>query len=40
MDMMRAGESFQAAPTPIEGGDQTVTASVTVRFALGRESGG
>jgi hypothetical protein len=40
MDMMRAGESFRAAPTPIEGGDQTVTASVTVRFALGRESGG
>jgi uncharacterized protein len=31
--MMRA----EAAPTPIESGDQTVTANVTVRFALGPE---
>lgn len=30
----------QAAPTPIEAGEQTVTASVTIRFALGRELGG
>lgn len=30
----------QAAPTPIEAGDQTVTASVTIRFALGPELGG
>ena len=29
----------QAAPTPIEAGDQTVTASVTIRFALGPEIG-
>lgn len=30
----------QAAPTPIEAGDQTVTASVTIRFALGPELSG
>jgi uncharacterized protein YggE len=30
----------QAAPTPIEAGDQTVTATVTIRFALGPELGG
>jgi len=29
----------QAAPTPIEAGDQTVTASVSIRFALGPEIG-
>lgn len=28
------------APTPIEAGDQTVSASVSIRFALGPESGG
>jgi uncharacterized protein YggE len=27
--------SMQAAPTPIEAGDQTVNANVTIRFALG-----
>jgi uncharacterized protein YggE len=27
--------SVQAAPTPIEAGDQTVSANVTIRFALG-----
>jgi uncharacterized protein YggE len=37
---MRAFASAQAAPTPIEAGDQTVTASVTIRFALGPEMGG
>ncbi len=30
----------RAADTPVEVGDQTVTASVTIRFALGPESGG
>ena len=30
----------QAAPTPIEAGDQRVTATVTIRFALGPELGG
>jgi uncharacterized protein YggE len=30
----------QAAPTPIEAADQTITANVTVRFALGPASGG
>jgi len=30
----------QAAPTPIEAGDQRVTAAVTIRFALGPELGG
>ena len=30
----------QAAPTPIEVEDQTVTAFVTIRFALGPELGG
>ncbi len=30
----------QAAPTPIEAGDQSVTATVTIRFALGPELGG
>ncbi len=29
----------QAAPTPIEAGDQSVTATVTIRFALGPELG-
>ena len=29
----------RAADTPVEVGDQTVTASVTIRFALGPESG-
>jgi len=32
--------ALQAAPTPIEASDQTVTATVTIRFALGPESGG
>ena len=32
--------SARATDTPIEAGDQTVTASVTIRFALGPESGG
>jgi len=32
--------SVRAADTPVEAGDQTVTASVTIRFALGPESGG
>lgn len=31
---------MQAAPTPIEAGDQTVTASVFIRFAIGPEVGG
>ena len=37
--MARATVAFeaQAAPTPIEAGGQTVSASVTVRFALGPE---
>jgi uncharacterized protein YggE len=35
--MMRAAE---AVPTPIEASDQTVTASVTIRFALGPSTGG
>lgn len=30
----------RVADTPIEAGDQTVTASVSIRFALGPESGG
>jgi len=30
-----AMRTVQAAPTPIEAGDQTVTANVTIRFALG-----
>jgi uncharacterized protein len=30
----------RAATTPIEAGDQTVSASVSIRFALGRELGG
>jgi uncharacterized protein YggE len=34
--MMRA----EAAPTPIEAADQRVTASVTIRFALGPATGG
>lgn len=34
--LMRA----EAAPTPIEAGDRTVTANVTVRFALGPERPG
>lgn len=33
-------ERAQAAPTPVEAGDQTVTANVSIRFALGRETGG
>jgi uncharacterized protein YggE len=32
-----AMRAMQAAPTPIEAGDQAVTANVTIRFALGRE---
>jgi uncharacterized protein YggE len=32
--------SFRVATTPIEVGDQTVSASVSVRFALGSELGG
>jgi uncharacterized protein YggE len=32
--------AMRAADTPVEVGDQTVTASVTIRFALGPESGG
>ena len=32
--------SMRAADTPIEVGDQTVTASVSIRFALGPEAGG
>ncbi len=38
--MMAEGVSFRAASTPIEVGDQTVTASVSIRFALGPELGG
>lgn len=30
-----AARAVQAAPTPIEAGDQTVDANVTIRFALG-----
>lgn len=30
----------QAAPTPIEAGSQTVTANVSIRFALGPRTGG
>ena len=30
----------QDAPTPVEAADQTVTANVSIRFALGRETGG
>jgi uncharacterized protein YggE len=36
MDMVE----MQAAPTPIEASDQTVSANVTIRFALGPRSGG
>ena len=36
--MLRTMEA-QAAPTPIEAGDQSVTATVTIRFALGPELG-
>lgn len=32
--------SMRAADTPIEAGDQTVTANVSIRFALGPELGG
>jgi uncharacterized protein YggE len=35
-----ADVSFRASATPIEVGDQTVTASVSIRFALGPELGG
>ncbi len=35
-----ADASFRAAATPIEAGDQTVTANVSIRFALGPELGG
>ncbi|MDA0327618.1 MAG: SIMPL domain-containing protein [Gemmatimonadetes bacterium] len=43
--MPRGGEygdavMLRAAATPIEVGDQTVQASVSIRFALSRESGG
>lgn len=37
--VMRAMDA-QAAPTPIEAGDQTVTAHVSIKFALGPEAGG
>ena len=40
MQAERAFAAAQAAPTPIEAGDQTVTASVNIRFALGPETGG
>jgi hypothetical protein len=38
-DMQLRGVAFEAraAPTPIEAGEQSVTASVTIRFALGPE---
>jgi uncharacterized protein YggE len=39
-EMADAMAFSRAAPTPIEAGDQTVTASVSVRFAIGPESGG
>ena len=32
--------AVQAAPTPIEAGDQTVSANVTIRFALGPQLSG
>jgi len=35
-----SAERVQAAPTPIEAGDQTVTATVSIRFALGPRTGG
>jgi len=35
MPMAEAAMRVQAAPTPIEAGDQTVNANVTIRFALG-----
>ncbi len=38
--MADAVASMRAAPTPIEVGDQMVTANVSIRFALGRELGG
>ena len=34
---LMAARAEMAAPTPIEAGDQTVSASVTIRFALGPE---
>jgi uncharacterized protein YggE len=37
---MESMSAMRAADTPVEVGDQTVTASVTIRFALGPESGG
>jgi uncharacterized protein YggE len=37
---MATAELARAAPTPVEAGDQTVTASVTIRFALGPELSG
>lgn len=37
---MAPAMAMRAADTPIEAGDQTVTASVSIRFALGPESGG
>ena len=41
-DLRLRGVAFeaQAAPTPIEAGEQSVTASVTIRFGLGPELGG
>ncbi|MDX1645527.1 MAG: SIMPL domain-containing protein [Longimicrobiales bacterium] len=36
--MAVAMEAAQAAPTPVEAGDQTVTATVSIRFALGPEA--
>jgi uncharacterized protein YggE len=35
-----AARSVQAAPTPIEAGDTSVSANVTIRFALGPELAG
>jgi uncharacterized protein YggE len=38
--MFEAMRSGQADVTPIEAGDQSVSANVTVRFALGRALAG
>lgn len=38
-DMIQASR-VQAAPTPIEAGNQTVSANVTIRFSLGPRTGG
>lgn len=37
---LQAANRVQAAPTPIEAGAQTITANVSIRFALGPRSGG